>query len=305
MTTTDKRVQFDFEVDFSNGGGIQGQGFRLDIDGDGIDDAALADYIVRDLRLLMVGAVRILNKQIIVERHKRAAAVAEADGTTGVSRIDLSHVIEDGMITYKGLPAPIVCDHLSREQSRAHYAAGTEFQIGKITMVANTGTYIDAPYHRYADGKDVSGFDLDEVAGLDGVVVCVAGMGGRAIDRRVFLPLDLQGNAVLVHTGWDRHWRTDQYFEDHPHLTADAAEYLRDAGARLVGIDSLNIDDTTGGERPVHGTLLGAGIPIVEHLRGLEQLPTDGFRFSAVPAKIRGMGTFPVRAYATLDPMKQ
>lgn len=301
MDTTDKRVQFDFEVDFSNGGGIQGQGFRLDIDGDDIDDGTLSDYIVRDLRLLMVGAVRILNKQVIVERHKRAAAAAATDGAASVRHIDLSHAIEDGMITYKGLPAPIVCDHMSREQSRAHYTAGTEFQIGKITLVANTGTYIDAPYHRHADGKDVSEFALDEVAGLDALVARVAGMAGRAIDRRVFLPLDVRGKAVLVHTGWDRHWRTDQYFEGHPFLTADAAEYLRDAGARLVGIDSLNIDDTADGRRPVHSTLLRAGIPIVEHLCGLERLPIEGFRFSAVPVKIKGMGTFPVRAYATLD----
>lgn len=300
MSTTDKRVQFDFEVDFSNGGGIQGQGFRLDIDGDDIDDGTLSDYIVRDLRLLMVGAVRVLNKQVIDERHKRTAASVAHDDTAGVRHIDLSHAIEDGMITYKGLPAPIVCDHLSREQSRAHYAEGTEFQIGKITLVANTGTYIDAPYHRYADGKDVSEFDLDEIAGLDGVVARVAGMAGRAIDRRVFLPLDVRGKAVLVHTGWDRHWRTDQYFENHPFLTADAAAYLRDAGVRLVGIDSLNVDDITDGRRPVHTTLLRAGIPIVEHLCGLEQLPIAGFRFSAVPVKVKGMGTFPVRAYAAL-----
>lgn len=300
MTTADRRVQFDFEVDFSNGGGIQGQGFRLDIDGEDIDDARLADYIVRDLRLLMVGAVRILNKRIINERHKRASTAAESGDTAGTRHVDLSHVIEDGMITYKGLPAPIVCDHLSREQSRAHYTQGTEFQIGKITLVANTGTYIDSPYHRYTDGKDVSGFDLDEVADLDGVVVRVVGMQDRAIEHRVFLPVDVHNKAVLVNTGWDRHWRTDKYFEGHPFLTADAAEYLRDAGARLVGIDSLNIDNTDGGERPVHSMLLRAGIPIVEHLRGLEQLPTNGFRFSAVPVRIKSMGTFPVRAYATL-----
>jgi kynurenine formamidase len=300
VTPTDKRVQFDFEVDFSNGGGIQGQGFRLDIDGDEIDDAALAEYIVRDLRLLMVGAVRILDKKIIVERHKREATAISPGSATAPRQIDLSHVIEDGMITYKGLPAPIVCDHLSRAQSRAHYAEGTEFHIGKLTMVANTGTYIDSPYHRYADGKDVAGFDLDEVAGLDGVVARVTGMTGRAIDRNVFVPIDVRGKAVLVHTGWDRYWRTDRYFEGHPFLTEDAAEHLRDAGARLVGIDSLNIDDTADGRRPVHTALLGARIPIVEHMCGLEQLPTGGFRFSAVPAKIKGMGTFPVRAFATL-----
>lgn len=301
MATTDRRVQFDFEVDFSNGGGIQGQGFRLDIDGEDIDDAALADTIVRDLRLLMVGAVRIRNKRIVAERHKRAAAAPAAAGTASAPRhVDLSHTIEDGMITYKGLPAPVVCDHLSREQSRAQYAEGTEFQIGKLTMVANTGTYIDSPYHRFADGKDVAGFDLEEVAGLDGVVARVTGMAGRAIDRGAFLPLDVRGRAVLVHTGWDRHWRSDRYFEGHPFLTADAAGYLRDQGARLVGIDSLNIDDTGDGKRPVHTTLLEAGIPIVEHLCGLGQLPIAGFRFSAVPVKVKGMGTFPVRAYATV-----
>jgi arylformamidase len=219
-------------------------------------------------------------------------------------RIDLSHTIEDGLITYKGLPAPIVCDHLSREQSRALYAEGTEFHIGRITMVANTGTYIDSPYHRYADGKDVSAFDLDEVAELDGVVVQVAGMEGRAIDRDAFSGLDVRGKAVLVHTGWDRHWRTDQYFEGHPFLTEDAALHLRDSGARLVGIDSLNIDDTADLRRPVHSILLRAGIPIVEHLCGLEQLPDRPFRFSAVPVKVKGMGTFPVRAYATVPTLR-
>lgn len=218
-----------------------------------------------------------------------------------VRRIDLSHTVEDGLITYKGLPAPIVCDHLSREQSRALYAEGTEFHIGRITMVANTGTYIDSPYHRYADGKDVAGFELDEVAELDGMLVRVAGMDGRAIDRNAFLPIDVRGKAVLVHTGWDRHWRTDAYFEGHPFLTEDAALHLRDHGARLVGIDSLNIDDIADLRRPVHSILLRAGIPIVEHLCGLEPLPLAGFRFSAVPVKVRGMGTFPVRAYATMD----
>ena len=216
-------------------------------------------------------------------------------------RIDLSHTIEDGLITYKGLPAPIVCDHLSREQSRALYAEGTEFHIGRITMVANTGTYIDSPYHRYADGKDVAGFDLDEVAGLDGVLVRAVGIGSRAIDRSTFASTDMRGKAVLVHTGWDRHWRTDRYFEGHPFLTEDAALYLRDNGARLVGIDSLNIDDIADLRRPVHSILLRTGIPIVEHLCGLEQLPDAPFRFSAVPVKVKGMGTFPVRAYATID----
>lgn len=302
MSDDDKRVQFDFEIAFSNGGGIQGQGFRLDIDGDDIDDAALAAYIVRDLRLLMVGAVRILNKTILRERHKRAAVAAATSGDANATIVDLSHTIEHGMITYRGLPAPIVCDYMSREASRAHYAPGTEFHIGQITMVANTGTYLDAPFHRHADGKDIAQLDIADLADLPGVVVRVTGMQGRAITREAFMASDVRGRAVLVHTGWSAHWRTDRYFEGHPHLTADAAEWLVAAGARLVGIDSLNIDDTSGGERPVHTTLLGAGIPIVEHLRGLEQLPETGFRFTAAPPKISGMGTFAVRAFATIGP---
>ena len=289
---TDKRVQFDFEIDFSNGGGLAGHDFRLDIDGDDIADAVLADYIVRDLRLLMAGAVRIRNKTIIEEPHKRSAA----------RFVDLSHTIEDGMITYKGFPAPLVCDHLSHVASRAKYAPGTEFQIGRITMVANTGTYIDAPFHRYADGHDVAGFEMSSIADVDAVVVHLDGMRARSIARSELAALDVEGKAVLVHTGWSKRWRTDAYFENHPFLTADAAAYLRDARARLVGIDSFNIDDTTDGTRPVHTTLLGAGIPIVEHLTALDALPSSGFRFSAVPPKVRGIGTFPVRAFATLAP---
>ena len=296
---TEKRVQFDFEVDFSNGGGLSGRAFRLDIDGDDIADAALADYIVRDLRLLMVGAVHIRNKTIIAEPHKRSVAAADAQDAGRF--VDLSHTIEDGMITYKGLPAPLICDHLSRADSHAHCAPGTEFQIGRITMVANTGTYIDSPFHRYADGADIADFSLASIALLDAVVVRVAGATARAIPRSAFAAFDVRGKAVLVHTGWDRHWRTDDYFEGHPFLTADAAAYLRDAGARLVGIDSLNIDDTADLTRPVHTTLLGAGIPIVEHLCNLGAIPMSAFRFSAIPPKVRGMGTFPVRAFALVD----
>lgn len=213
--------------------------------------------------------------------------------------IDLSHTIEDGMITYKGLPAPLICDHLSRAASRELYAAGTEFQIGKITMVANTGTYIDSPFHRYADGTDLAGLDLQSLVALDTVVVAAA-IGKRAVDVAAFAGVDVAGKAVLVRTGWDRHWRTDQYFEGHPYLTAAAAEHLRNARATLVGIDSYNIDDTADMKRPAHTVLLGAGIPIVEHMCGLQHLPATGSRFSAVPPKVKGMGTFPVRAYAVV-----
>jgi kynurenine formamidase len=301
LTTGDHRVQFDFEIGFSNGGGIQGQGFRLDIDGDDISDEDLATAIVRDLRLLMVGEVRILNKQIMREPHKRSRVRAEARGADGRVRIDLSHIVEHGMVTYPGLPAPVICDFVSREQSRAQYAPGTEFQIGMIELCANTGTYLDSPFHRYQDGIDLARLPLDRLAGLDGVVIDVSGQVARPVDRTQLLPYEVGGKAVLVRTGWDRYWGTDAYFRGHPFLTAAAADHLVAEGAALVGIDSLNIDDTSSGERPVHSTLLASGIPICEHLTNLAALPIDGFRFSAVPVKVRGMGTFPVRAYATLQ----
>jgi len=212
--------------------------------------------------------------------------------------IDVSHTVEDGMITYKGLPAPIICDFLSREASRARYAEGTEFQIGKIEMVANTGTYIDSPFHRYAHGCDLSELTLESLADLDCVVVRAAERRDRAIDQLPIEIATLKGKALLVHTGWDAHWRTAQYFEGHPHLTAGLAEQLVKAGVTLVGIDSFNIDSTDDGTRPVHSALLGAGIPIVEHLCGLAALPDRGARFFAVPVKVKGMGTFPVRAFA-------
>jgi arylformamidase len=214
--------------------------------------------------------------------------------------IDLSHTVEDGMITYRGLPAPAVCDFWTRESTAGHYGPGVTFQIGRIDMVANTGTYLDTPFHRYADGHDLADLPLARCADLPGVVARAAD-GGRAIGPERLAGLDLAGRAVLVHTGWDRHWRTDAYFEGHPFLTAEAAEALVAAGAALVGIDSLNIDDTDDDRRPVHSILLAAAIPIVEHMTGLVGLP-DGaaFRFSAVPVKVRGMGSFPVRAYARL-----
>lgn len=212
---------------------------------------------------------------------------------------DLSHRIEHGMITYRGLPAPLICDFLSREASRKHYAEGTEFQIGRIDMVANTGTYLDSPFHRFERGKDLAELPLSSLAALDGIVVRVDETDRRAITREMFTNLDLRNKAVLVQTRWDRHWRTDNYFEGHPFLTEDAARYLAQAGVKLVGIDSYNIDDTGDGRRPVHTILLGKEIPIVEHMTGLAQLPSDGFEFFAVPPAVRAFGTFPVRAFAT------
>ena len=214
--------------------------------------------------------------------------------------IDLSHDVEHGMITYKGLPAPIICDFLSREESRKHYAEGTEFNIGKLEMVANTGTYVDSPFHRFADGMDLSELPLESLVDLEGLVVHLP-TSGRAISATAFDGLELKGKAVLIHTNWSRHWRTDQYFEGHPFLTKDAAEYLIGSGAAFVGIDTYNIDDIMDGTRPAHTLLLGNRIPICEHMHGLENLPDHGFRFHAAPVKVKAFGTFPVRAYAVVQ----
>lgn len=214
--------------------------------------------------------------------------------------VDLSHTIFDGLVTYKGLPAPIICDYLSREKSRELYAEGTEFQIGKIKMVANTGTYLDCPFHRYAEGKDLSELTPEQFAELDAVVIRAPYEKQLAVDASFFRAVDVRGKAVLVQTDWDAHWNTPNYFSNNPFLTEDAAVYLREQGAALVGIDSHNIDDTRGKTRPVHSMLLGANILIVEHLCNLRDLPDDGFTFSAIPPKFQGVGTFPVRALARI-----
>jgi kynurenine formamidase len=212
--------------------------------------------------------------------------------------VDLSHAIEDGMTTYKGLPGPHICDFWTREESAAHYDDGASFQIGRIDMVANTGTYLDAPFHRFEEGDDLARLALERLAGLDGLVVRNE---GPAIGADAFSGLDVAGKAVLVHTGWDRHWRTAAYQEGHPYLTEAAARLLAERGASLVGIDSHNIDDTARRARPVHTLLLGAGILICEHMTNLVALPESGFRFFAVPPKVAGMGTFPVRAFAEIS----
>ena len=240
---TQKRVVFDFDLQFTNGGGIQGQDFRLDIEGDDIDDAALVDYIVRDLRLLMVGPARILNKKIIVEAHKRKTRDASDERRL---YIELSHVIEDGLVTYPGLPAARICDYLSRERSREVYEAGTEFQIGRIDMVANTGTYLDCPSHRYEHGHDLSQIEPEAFCDLDAIVIRADHRDVRAIDASWFRDRELRGRAVLVHTGWDAYWREASYAVEHPFLTQDAAEYLRDCGVKLVGIDSMTPAENRG-----------------------------------------------------------
>ena len=214
--------------------------------------------------------------------------------------VDLSHVIEHGMTTYPGLPAPHICDYWTRQSTESRYDDGSTFQIGRIDMVANTGTYVDAPFHRYSDGADLAGLGVEALADLPAVVLRRPYEHGLATSAADLHALDVRGKAVLIHTGWDRHWRTERYGDSHPFLTADAAEWLASEGAALVGIDSNNIDDTRTRTRPVHTVLLGAAIPICEHMTGLGSLPDSGFRFHAVPPKVRGMGSFPVRAYAVL-----
>ncbi|MGK5738374.1 cyclase family protein [Micromonospora sp. URMC 103] len=301
------RAQFDAEVSFANGGGLSTEGFRLDIPGREISDEDLGALLVRHLGLLMVAEVRVRNKTIIQEPHKGGRGVTGAQPAgpaTGRRLVELSHVISDGMVTLPGWPGPRITDWLTREASRAHYAPGTEFHVGKIEMIANTGTYVDTPSHRWADGADLTGVPIERLADLPGLVVRVPA-GTRAVDRLLLAPYDLTGRAVLLHTGWNAHFGTDRYAgSDAPYLTGGGARALADAGAALVGIDSINIDDMSpagGGERPAHSVLLAAGIPIVEHLTGLDALPPEGFRFTAAPPRVAGMGTFPVRAFATVD----
>ena len=210
--------------------------------------------------------------------------------------IDVSHTVEHGMVTYKGFPPPAISQFLTRAASAARYEPGTTFQIDRVELVGNTGTYLDSPFHRYADGQDLSSLPLDRLANLECLVARVP-QTTRSVDHLPFPAGDVRGRAVLVHTGWDRHWRTDKYFEGHPYLTGALADWLVQAGAALVGIDSLNIDSTDTGERPVHSILLRHGIPIAEHLRGLEDVPVRGGRFFAVPVGIKGVGSFPVRAF--------
>ncbi len=229
--------------------------------------------------------------------------MAGLDRTAGVGHhrgmrlADLSHVIEHQMITYPGLPGPDISEHLSFDASHDHYAAGTEFAIGRISMVANTGTYLDTPAHRFRDGHDLSALSLQQCADLPAFLIDAVG----AIGAAAFSDVEVTGSAVLLRTGWDRHWGTERYGDPaHPYLTEAGAQALVEGGATLVGIDSVNIDDTTTGERPAHTLLLAAGIPIVEHLTGLADLPRRGARFTAVPPAVRGLATFPVRAFASV-----
>jgi arylformamidase len=284
---TQYRASFDAAVMFGNGGDLTVHGFRVDVPRSDTDEDGIAALFVASLGLLMTDSVTLANVEIFAEPHKgtRGGPSDHGRGTpaAGGRLVELSHVIRAGMITYPGLPGPRITPHLTREASRAHYAPGTEFAIDWLTLVGNTGTYLDAPYHRYRDGTDLAGVPLDLTADLLGVVVRVTGAQQPGIDVGALAALDVAGKAVLLHTGDDARFA-----------------WLAGHDAALVGIDAVNIDDTADGERPAHTLLLAAGIPVVEHLTGLDQLPPAGARFTAVPLRIENLGTIPVRAFARL-----
>ncbi len=300
---TEYRASFDATVRFSNGGDLAVHGFRVDLPGPDTDQAGIGALFVASLGLLMTETVELSNVEVFAEPHKGTrggpadrAAVAGPAGRL----VELSHVIRPGMITYPGLPAPAITPFLTREASRAQYAPGTEFAIDQLTMVGNTGTYLDAPYHRFADGADLAAIPLQRTAGLPAVLIRVTGAQSRGIGTGALAAVDVRGKAVLLHTGDDSRFGTPGYADGAHFLTGAGAEWLAAQDAALVGIDAINIDDTGDRARPAHTALLAAGIPVVEHLTGLDQLPPAGASFTAVPFRVAGLGTIPVRAYAQL-----
>ncbi|GAA4479827.1 cyclase family protein [Microbacterium panaciterrae] len=302
MTPTDYRAHFGFDITFANGGGMHGEGFRLDLPAADLDADAIGLLLIRHLGLALVESVVLNDLEIVAEQHRGSRGVEASTAATGRRIVDLSHPIHAGLITYPGLPAPTITPFLTREDSRAKYAPGTEFAMDVITMIGNTGTYVDSPFHRYAEGGDLSSIPLEKLVDLPAEVFHLTDSWSadeRGIASRTLADRDLRGAAVLLHTGWDRLFGTPEYGHGAPFLTGDAAQFLVDAGVALVGIDSLNIDDTeSGGERPAHSILLAAGIPVVEHLAHLDTLPSRGARFTAAPPAVAGFGTFPVRAHA-------
>jgi arylformamidase len=295
------RAHFDARVTFANGGGLTAEGFRLDLPTGQETPEQIGGLFVRHLGLAMVGSVELDALQIVEETHKGSRGVEKPASDASQRIVDLSHVIHEGLVTYPGLPAPEFTSFLTREDSRAKYAPGTEFAMDLITMIGNTGTYLDSPFHRYGDGADLAGLDLGTLVDLPAEVFHLTDLTTRGIPAGVFLDRDLRGCAVLLHTGWDRHFGTPEYAHGSPFLEASAVEHLVAQGVTLVGIDALNIDDTeSGGERPAHSGLLAAGIHVVEHLTRLGELPARGARFTAAPPAVRGFGTFPVRAFAVI-----
>ena len=301
MSEQQYRAQFDAAVAFSNGGGLSAEGFRVDVPHADVTPSEVAELFVTSLALLMVEHVDITELTVFAEPHKgNRGGPSDHSGhdLRASTPVELSHRIEPGMTTYPGLPGPEITPHLTRADSLRAYNGKAEFTIDRISLLGNTGTYLDSPFHRYADGTDLAELPLECFADLDAVVVRTAGSGVCAADVGHVAAVDVAGKAVLLHTDGDRAFGTPEYAENAPYLTARAARLLVDRGARLVGIDAVNIDDVDDPHRPAHTVLLAAGIPIVEHLTGLGQLPPTGARFTAAPPRLSRFGTFPVRAYA-------
>jgi arylformamidase len=301
---TEYRASFDASVSFANGGGLAVDGFRVDVPDPGIGEAGIAALFVASLGLLMTESVELANVEIIAEPHKGTRGGPSDRAAVPPSRrgalVELGHVIRAGMVTYPGLPGPEITPHLTREASRGRYSPGTEFAIGRISLVGNTGTYLDSPYHRYPGGADLAAIPLERTADLPAVVVRVTGTRQRGIDVGALAALDVRGAAVLLHTGDDARFGSPAYAEGAHFLTEAGAAWLAGREPALVGIDSVNIDDAADGRRPAHSLLLAAGIPVVEHLTGLGQLPPAGSWFTAAPLRVEGFGTIPVRAFARL-----
>jgi len=299
------RAHFDAEVEFTNGGGLTANGFRLDLPSADVDETTVGRLFVQHLGLALVGRVDIRGLEIVEELHRGSRGIETAPATaTGARRfVELSHVIRAGLVTYPGLPAPVITPHLTREDSVSHYAPGTDFVMDILTMIGNTGTYLDSPFHRYEGGADLAGLSLETLVDLPTEVFHLQDSTERGIPASVFYDRDVAGKAVLLHTGWDRLFGTPEYATGSPYLSAEGVAYLLEQGVTLVGIDSLNIDNTdadAAGERPAHTRFLDAGIHVVEHLTGLGELPPSGSRFTATPPLVEDFGTFPVRAFATL-----
>jgi kynurenine formamidase len=306
---TEYRASFDAAVTFSNGGDLAVHGFRVDVPSADTGPAEIAALFAASLGLLMTDAVKLSAVEIFAEPHKgtRGGPADRGEGTRGEgtpgpgSRLaELSHVIRPGLVTYPGLPGPAITPYLTREASQARYSPGTEFAIDQLTMIGNTGTYLDAPYHRFADGADLAAIPLERTVDVPAVVIRVTGTRRREITAGAVAAVDVRGKAVLLHTGDDARFGTPRYAEDAHFLTRDGAAWLAERGPALVGIDAVNIDDIADGERPAHTRLLAAGIPVVEHLTGLGQLPPAGALFTAVPLRVEGLGTVTVRAFARL-----
>lgn len=302
MTAEQYRAEFDATVTFSNGGSLRAERFRVDVEGPDTSEQRVGELFVASLSLLMVERVELSGLRLFAEQHKGTRAGPSDRPVPSADRawVELSHPIVAGMITYPGIPGPEVTPHLTREQSRERYAPGTEFAMDRISMIGNTGTYLDSPWHRFADGADLAGLPLGALADLPAAVVRTVGSTVRGVDVGALAAVEVRDRAVLLHTGGDRHWGSPDYARDAPYLTEAGARWLVEHGARLVGIDSVNIDDMDDASRPAHTLLLAAGIPIVEHLTGLAQLPPTGARFTAAPPRVVGFGTFPVRAYASV-----